>query len=109
MQKCLAYFKELPEAEQLLAANAFKRRVSRETQNPSALLTSIVAHVQRANSSGGSQGIGSAADLPPMPATSKARLNMQRLISDAIFLDDLSPVESRHCFLQDKMSSSICF
>ena len=46
MQKCLNFFGELTEAQQVAAARIFGKRLNSTTRNPSAILTSIAADVQ---------------------------------------------------------------
>ena len=100
MQECLTYFGQLTEAQQLQAVSEFERRLTPGNRNLSAFLVTIMGEVESGSSNTSSLApTRSAAASPPVPATSKGRLNMQRLIADALFLDDLLPVRSSCCFL----------
>lgn len=95
MQMCLEFFGDLTEAQQLQAANEFRRRVTPMIRNPSALLTSIITRVQ-----GGSSGISGATRIASQPAKSpflaakpKRSLNAQHF-PEALFLENFSSVSS---------------
>ncbi|CAL5228192.1 g11277 [Coccomyxa viridis] len=90
-EECLTHFGHLTEAQQLEAASEFERRLPGNIRNPSAFLVKIMANVKSANNISAPTPARSAARSPPMPAISNGRLIMQRLISNAGFLDDLPP------------------
>ena len=98
MQECLSFFGELTEAQQRQAVSEMKRRITPSIRNPSAFFTMIMGEVENGSKDTSSLALSrSAAKSPPVPAASEGRLTMQRLISDAVFLDDLLPVGSSPC------------
>lgn len=46
MQKCLSFFGELTEAQQVAAARIFRKRLNSSIRNPTAIMTCIAADVQ---------------------------------------------------------------